>query len=230
MIAHRIKRILGLSCSTVLLLGLAACSSTPRTPATVELFNGKNLNNWEFVSADPKVPNEKVWSVEKGLLTCQGAPVGAIYKAPVVANFRLVVEYRWMPGTKPGNSGIFSRITGPVKPLPPAVEVQLMHGNAGDVLGLQGRKVAAGQPRFFDIKAHPLAGDIAGVKKLTDLEKPAGEWNTVEIQALGSKYTVHINGQLANEVNGVEVVAGPVGLQSEGGVLQFRRVSLTSLD
>ena len=117
-----------------------------------------------------------------------------------------------------------------MKPIPPAIEVQLMHGNAGDVLGLQGKKVASGQPRFFEVKKHELAGDIAGVKKLANFEKPAGEWNHVEIVAQGPRYTVRINDQLANEADGVEVVAGPVGLQSEGGVIQFRNVRLIPLD
>jgi hypothetical protein len=38
---------------------------------------------------------------------------------------------------------------------------------------------------------------------------------------------VKINGQLVNEVTGVEVKAGPIGLQSEGGEVHFRNVMLT---
>ncbi len=97
-------------------------------------------------------------------------------------------------------------------------------------MGLQGRTVAAGQPRFFSVKAHAVAGDIAGVKKLVDLEKPAGEWNRVEILAQAGHYTVWVNGKLANEAEGVEQVAGHVGLQSEENAIQFRRVRLTPLD
>jgi hypothetical protein len=75
-----------------------------------------------------------------------------------------------------------------------------------------------------------VAGDIAGVKKLADLEKPAGEWNHIEILAEGAHYKVWVNGQLANEVDGVEILAGPVGLQSEENAVQFRRVRVTPLD
>jgi hypothetical protein len=173
---------------------------------------------------------DQVWSVQDGILTCQGTPVGAIYRGPDVTSFHLAVEYRWAPGGKPGNSGIFSRITPPLKPIPQAVEVQLLHGSAGDVMGLQGRQVAASQERFFQIKQHPLAGDIAGVKKLADFEKPAGEWNHLDILAQAGHYKVWLNGKLANEAEGVETVAGSVGLQSEGNVIQFRRVQLTPLD
>ena len=104
-----------------------------------------------------------------------------------------------------------------------------MNGNAGDVLGLQGMRVASGQPRFFEVKAHEIAGDIAGVKKTADAEKQAGEWNRVEVLAQGDRYTVWMNGQQINEVTGVEIAAGALGLQSEGGEIHFRTVTLAPL-
>jgi hypothetical protein len=213
-----------------LLIIATSCSSPAPCGAAIELFDGKTLSGWEYVLADPQVKMEQVWSVQDGILTCQGTPVGAIYKWPAVTDFRLVVEYRWPPGTEPGNSGIFSRISRPMKPLPSAIEVQLKHGNAGDVLGLQGKKIATGQPRFFSVPKHPLAGDIAGVTKTVDAENPPGQWNQVEILAQGPRYSVKMNGKEINVAEGVEVVAGPVGLQSEGGVIQFRRATLTILD
>ncbi len=217
-------------CGALLILTVTSCSTAPGHKAAIELFNGRDLSGWNYVTADPKVGLDQVWSVQDGILTCQGTPVGAIYRGPAVTNFRLSVEYRWPPGGKPGNSGIFSRITEPLLPIPRAVEVQLKHGSAGDVMGLQGRQVAAGQPRFFTVKQHPVAGDIARVKKLTDLEKPAGEWNRVEILAQGAHYTVRLNGKVANEADGVEILPGQVGLQSEENVVQFRRVRLIPLD
>jgi hypothetical protein len=228
---HQMKHLtIGWSCSALLILAVTSCSTGPGNKAALELFNGKNLSGWNYVSADAQVTMDQVWSVQDGILTCQGTPVGAIYRGPVVTNFRMSVDYRWPPGGKPGNSGIFSRITPPLKAIPRTVEVQLKHGSAGDIMGLQGRQVAGGQPRFFTVKQHPLAGDIAGVRKLADWEKPAGEWNRVEILAQGGHYTVWINGKLANEADGVEMVPGPVGLQSEENLVQFRRVRLTPLD
>ncbi len=219
----------GLACFAVLLL--TSCSTCPLCgTARTELFNGKNLAGWNHVLADPKVSRDQVWTVDKGIIHCAGTPVGAIYTSEKVRDFRLLVEYRWPPGQEPGNSGIFSRITDATKPLPVAVEVQLKHGSAGDVLGLQGRRVEVNQPRSFSIKGHPLAGDIAGVAKIKDAEKPVGEWNRVLIEARGPKYTVHINDVLVNQADGVEVVSGAIGLQSEGGAVEFRRVTLTRLD
>jgi hypothetical protein len=193
----------------------------------IALFNGKNLAGWTHVLADAAVPRDKVWSVRDGTIVCTGTPIGVLYTEKNYTNFRLVVEYRWAPGAKPGNSGIMSRLAPGTGALPRTVEVQLAHGNAGDVLGLQGFPIASGgQPRWFE-REHKLAGKISGVKKATGAEKPPGEWNRVELEARGDRYTVKLNGQLVNEVSGVEVKAGPVGLQSEGGEVHFRNVRLT---
>ncbi|HSA12002.1 MAG TPA: DUF1080 domain-containing protein [Candidatus Paceibacterota bacterium] len=217
-------------CGGLLLLGVASCSIPAQPKHGIELFNGKDLGGWQYVLAEPDVSMSRVWSVQDGVLTCQGKPLGFLYRGPAVTNFRLVVEYRWPPGTEPSNSGIFTRLTEPFKPLPCTYEVQLKHGSAGDVIGLQGKSIAAGQPRFFEVKKHAVAGDIAGVAKTLDAENPPGEWNRVEILTQGTTCQVWVNGKLVNQVNGLQVVSGPVGIQSEGGLVQFRRVELTPLD
>ena len=206
---------------------LVSCSSLESKSKTVVLFDGKSLDGWQYALADASVSRDKVWSVEDGILKCKGDPIGVLYKGPDVSDFDLEVEYRWAPGQKPGNSGIFSRIEQPVTAVPRAIEVQLQHGNAGDVMGLQGKPVAAAQLRSFAIKGHPVAGDISGVKKTQDAEKPPGEWNKVFIQARGSVYTVYMNGKLVNQAQGVDLTRGPVGVQSEGGEIHYRRVAVT---
>lgn len=214
----------------LLLLGVASCCTPGADKRSIELFNGKDLTGWQYVLAQPEVRMSQVWSVQDGVLTCQGKPLGALYRGPAVTNFRLVVDYRWPVGSEPGNSGIFSRISEPLIALPCAVEVQLKHGSAGDILGLQGKPIAGGQPRFFEVKKHAVAGDITGVHKMLDAENAPGEWNRVEVLAQGARYQVWINGKLVNDAGGVDLASGPVGIQSEGGVVQFRRVTLTPLD
>jgi len=217
--------------ATIATLAFTSCRSPePRQDTgTLELLNGEDLKGWGFVLADPAVPRDAVWSVLDGNLVCTGTPLGVLQTERAFTNFRLVVEYRWAPGGKPGNSGILTRINGEARALPRCVEVQLQHGNAGDVLGLQGMAVGPEQPRAFEIKAHKVAGDIHGVKKLADAEKPGGEWNRVEILAQGGNYTVWMNARQINQATGAEIVAGPIGLQSEGGEIHFRRATLTPL-
>lgn len=220
---------MGLASLALTFLAACNCCSPRSRSATVDLFDGSTLDGWKHVLADAGVPRERVWSVREGMIVCQGTPLGYLHTVREFTSFRLRLEYRWAPGAKPGNSGIFSRINGAPRPLPRTVEVQLMHGSAGDVLTLQGMKLGAGQPRYFHVAKHELAGDIDGVKKLSDAEKAPGEWNQVEILAQADRYTVWVNGQQVNEATGVEVLPGPIGLQSEGGEIHFRRIAVTPL-
>lgn len=218
----------------VLAVAAVSCSTMIReeTGSTLELFNGRDLRGWAAVSGPTVGEGEgagSVWNVRDGMIICRGEPIGYLHTKRHFKDFRMTVEYRWAPGGAPGNSGLFSRIDGDPRALPRCVEVQLMHGNAGDVLGLQGRRIASEQPRHFHIAAHPLAGDIDGVRKEVSAEAEAGQWNRVEILAQGDSYTVWINGVLVNHVIGVERVSGPVGLQSEGGEIHFREVRIVPL-
>jgi hypothetical protein len=215
--------------AAVFTLTSCCCRKPSSSEASLDLFNGKDLDGWDYALADAAVPRDAVWSVNDGLLICKGTPIGVLYSQRKFTNFRAVVEYRWAPGAEPGNSGILTRINGARQALPRCTEVQLKHGSAGDVMGLQGMHVAADQPRFFAVKAHKVAGDIAGVKKMVDAEKPGGEWNRVEVLAKGGDYTVWVNGQQVNQATGVEVMAGHLGLQSEGGEIHFRRATVTPL-
>ncbi|MGA4579573.1 3-keto-disaccharide hydrolase [Limisphaera sp. VF-2] len=216
-----------------LLLGLwfgtVGCQTPTSSSQGLALFNGRDLAGWTHVLEDPTVSRETVWSVRDGILICQGKPTGYLRTTNRFTNFRLFVEYRWAPGKEPSNSGILTRIQPPDRPLPRCIEVQLRHGSAGDVLGLQGMRVAEGQPRFFEARGNPVAGDISGVRKLMDAENPPGEWNLVEILARDDVYAVWVNGKLVNEARGVTRAAGPIGLQSEGGEIHFRQVRLVPL-
>lgn len=216
----------GLGGAGLLLALAAAVGAAEKQGGAVALFGDGSLRGWTHVLADPAVRREQVWTLRDGVLICSGSPIGVLYTEKHYTNFRLELEYRWAPGGQPGNSGIMSRITPGTGALPRTVEVQLHHGNAGDVIGLQGFPIAAGgQARWFQ-RDSKVAGLISGVKKAAAAEKPPGEWNRVELEARGDRYTVKLNGQVVNEVSGVEVRAGPIGLQSEGGEIHFRGVRL----
>jgi len=86
----------------------------------VNLFSGKDLSGWEHFLVDENAKLEDVWSVEDGILICQGKPGGYLCTKKMYESFKLVVEWRW-PG-KPGNSGVLMRITGKPTMLPNCVE------------------------------------------------------------------------------------------------------------
>ncbi|MCH2128392.1 MAG: DUF1080 domain-containing protein [Pirellulaceae bacterium] len=190
----------------------------------VKLFNGQDLNSWEHFLTDPNAEWKDVWSVEKGLLVCQGNPQGYLCTQKEYTNFKLVVEWRWAPGTEPGNSGVLMRITGEPTMLPNCVEAQLKAGSAGDMYGFQGFVIDGEKGRRFD--KPNVAGGLKGLRKIEGNENEAGEWNKYEITVDGPNVLLVVNGKKVNEATGCDVRAGKIGLQSEGGVIHFRTVNL----
>ncbi len=191
----------------------------------VKLFNGKDLSGWEHFLVDESVKMEDVWSVEDGILICQGKPGGYLCTNREYESFKLVVEWRW-PG-KPSNSGVLMRITGKPSMLPNCVEAQLKSGDAGDIYGFKGFKVQGDKARWFHLPK--IAGGLMGLKKIEGSEKEPGEWNKYEITVDGDKITTIVNGKKVNDATGCDVRAGKIGLQSEGGEIHFRTVTLTPL-
>ncbi|MFA6564161.1 MAG: DUF1080 domain-containing protein [Verrucomicrobiia bacterium] len=210
--------IAGLACSLNLLAETG--------PGAFELFNGKDLAGWKSFVDDPKVTQGQVWSARDGVIVCKGEPMGYLYTEQQFTNFKLEVEYRW--AGKPGNSGLFARISGEPRALPRCIETQLKHGDAGNLFGFHGFPLRGATDRSSE-KESKLAGHVSIVKRITGTEKEPGQWNKIELLVSGANLTVWLNGQKVNEATGAEVKAGPVGLQSEGGEVHFRNVRLTPL-
>lgn len=225
---------LRVACCAVLVATLAmACSTVAAQQCCnqgVTLFNGQNLEGWDCHLADPDVKLTDVWRVEDGILICKGQPFGYLVTKDAFKDFRLVVEWRWAPGKEPSNSGVLLRISGkPIGFMPRCVEAQLKYGSAGDIWGFRGYPVTGAADRLRKVENHKELGTFAGVGKLKDAEKQPGQWNQYVITLVGDKLTLQVNGELVNEATGCDAVAGPIGLQSEGGEIQFRTVKLVPL-
>jgi hypothetical protein len=215
--------------SLVLLLALSALSAHAVGQDKIDLLAGDGLAGWDHHSVED-VKKEDVWSLEDGILKCKGSPFGYLYTKQKFQDFQLTLQWRWAPGTKPGNSGVLLRIASePISFLPKCAEAQLMHGSAGDIWGFYGFKLKGDEARWRDIKDHKQLGDFWGVGKIKDAEKEPGQWNTYEITMKGGDLTLVINGEKVNEATDCEVVAGPIGLQSEGGEIHFRNIHVTPL-
>ncbi|MFC1544077.1 DUF1080 domain-containing protein [Gemmatimonadota bacterium] len=203
----------------VLALSLPACSGGNRE---IALFNGRDLSGWEYFLVDENAVMEDVWSVEDGILVCQGEPRGYLCTENDYESFRLVVEWRWPE--EPGNSGVLLRITGEPTMLPNCVEAQLRSGSAGDMYGFNGFRIGGDEERLSEMS---IGWQLAGIERN---ENEPGEWNRYEITADGGTITIMLNGIKVNEANDCDVRSGRIGLQSEGGVVHFRTVTLTPLE
>ena len=199
--------------AATLLLGLPMGVSAQKTHT---LFNGKNLNNWNFVVENNAVPAEQVFGIQNGVIHIKGQPFGYMYTKEKYSNYKLHVEWRWPDGAS--NSGIFLLIADPKNPFPNGIECQLHAGDAGDFVLLGGSELAefeGPRPEFPVVKkAHDSS------------EKRVGEWNEANIFVKNGVITVYINGVYQNTGTN-KVKEGFVGLQSEGHDVQFRNVTLT---
>jgi len=205
-----------------LMLAVMLCFSVVSCTKTEKLFNGKDLSNWKFVVDGDKVPAKDVYTVRDGNIHINGMPFGFMYTEKKYKDYTLELEWRWIgEGT---NSGIFLMINevkqGNAFPL--SIECQLKAGDAGDFVLLSGSDldeyvVPEGRRR----PAFPV------VKKQKESnEKPIGEWNKAKINVKDGKITVYINDVLQNQGTN-KVKEGHIGLQSEGGPIQFRNLKLT---
>jgi len=99
----------------------------------------------------------------------------------------------------------------------------LKAGSAGDLVLLGGSdlaeyKLPAGAT---ERPAFPVVA-----KQKESNEKPVGEWNKAKIEVKDGVITIYINGVLQNKGTN-KVKEGYIGLQSEGGPIQFRNLTVT---
>jgi hypothetical protein len=211
------KRFLFLTAMAAFLFSVDSYSQTE------DLFNGKDLSNWNFVVDGDKAPAENVFSVQDGVILIHGNPFGYMYTKKKYKDYVLELEWSWVDEAT--NSGIFLTIaaTEAGNPFPNGIECQLKAGLAGDFVLLGGSDMeeyvapAEGRPKFSVIKKREVSN-----------EKPVGEWNKAKIEVKDGKITAYINGVLQNQGTN-KVKEGHIGLQSEGGPVQFRNLKLTGL-
>ena len=184
---------------------------------TIQLFNGRDLTNWIFRLKDTTVSPSSVFKVQNGVIHISGSPFGYMRTKDIYADYKLHVEWRWP--SEPTNSGVFVHAQQPDAVWLKCVECQLKAGNAGDFVCMNGADM-----NEKTNKSNPI------VNKLTSSsEKPAGEWNTMEVICQSNTIEVFVNGVLQNKGTNVSVNKGSICLQSEGKEIEFRNVFLNSL-
>lgn len=218
-----------LGCSSEVATRPPAPEPVKEEPQEVSLFNGQTLDGWGAFLVDPEVSMEDVWSVQDGLLVCKGEPMGYLHTTKDYLNFRLIVEWRWAPGTEPGNSGVLMRINGDPQALPRSIEAQLKSGDAGNLYGFHGMRLDGDPERTTKQPDHERLGEFTAIDKAEGNENEPGEWNIYDITLNGTDLTVRVNGKELNRAWGCETTPGPIALQSEGGEIHFRKVVLTPL-
>lgn len=166
----------------------------------ISLFNGRDLTGWQ-----PRLPNRPAgWSVKDSILTNSSGAVDLVSDKKFW-NFDMHVEYLVGPRS---NSGI----------------------------GLRGRY----EVQIVDDFGRPPSshGNGALYNRITpsaNASRMAGEWQVFDIRLIGRQVSVMLNGMKIIEkglIDGLTAIAldaneadpGPILLQGDHGLVQFRRV------
>lgn len=205
----------------VLFLFAGCKTSPPPSSAGIDLFNGRDFSGWTFCMmnhADPK----QTWSVENGVIHCTGQPHGYLRTEKTYHDYQLTVVWRFVKvAPRADNSGVFVHIQPPDAVFPECVECQGQYQHQGDFILAHGAS-ADGYP--------------ADLKKATFIrqngppnEKPVGDWNTDQILCRGGTVELFVNGKKMNEITDCNLTSGYIGIQSEGGEIEVRKVLLKPL-
>jgi hypothetical protein len=206
------------------IVGGSLCLSTA-SAAETELFNGKDFTGWTFYmrsNAEPK----NTWSISDGVIHCTGVPTGYMRTEKTYHDFKVTAEWRFSTNmVKAVNTGVLVFMqdrdpnASPKQIWPHCVECQGMHGHMGD-FWLQGGLTASEMPNMSK----------NGVKMLQPSnESPVGEWTTFQCICRSNTVEIVVNGKSMNKLTGVDVSSGYIGIQSEGGPFELRRVAVEPL-
>jgi hypothetical protein len=202
---------------------LAGVLATNALAAEQKLFDGKSLQGWKYVGEAGKkdgfvVENKMIHTVPgKGIL---------VYEKEKLGNGTIHVEY--MMSTDTGNSGVFIRI--PEIPAQESVAI-----NKGIEVQIDNR----------DNEWHRTGVLYSMTKAMASPGKGANQWNTLEIQLIGLRTVIKVNGILVTDYDGAAPVPakektyepdrgsrpefGYIALQhhDDTSVITFRKVTFT---
>ncbi|HYE97605.1 MAG TPA: PVC-type heme-binding CxxCH protein, partial [Planctomycetota bacterium] len=205
-------------------------------------------------NADP----DKVFTVADGVLRASGKEFGYIATEKEHENYHLSLEFRWGTETwdprktKARDSGILFHVSGEDKIWPSSIEFQIIEGGTGDVLVVPAASIDhdpalahryAGKPEkmLSPDGARVVRGridwekrakdwkDVLGVRGPADLEKPVGEWNTLQLRCENGGFIYWVNGTEVVRGYGARPSKGRILLQSEGAEIFFRNIQLRTL-
>jgi hypothetical protein len=159
---------------------LLAASALASGQQWKQIYNGKDLTGWKHVG-----PGN--FTIENGLLGTHGGMGLLWYTGQKIGNATLRVVFKTTAPTD--NSGVYIRLPEP----PPNPWYGVHNGYEVQIDG-------AGDDWH-------CTGAIYSLSKATArAQKPAGEWNTMDIVLQGNRTIVYLNGQKVNDFSGDQPV------------------------
>lgn len=184
-----------------------------------------------------------------------GEVFGTISTREEFSNYHLRMQFKWGDKKWPPrdkvvrDSGllyhIYTEIGAGGATWPSCLEYQIQEKDCGDLFPLRSEAMVNARLRegekwaIYDPAGAPLAFSRATPQggrcvHAGDFEKPAGEWNTLEVICVGNESVHLVNGHvvlrvrsaLAEDGSRKPVNAGGIGMQSEGAEIFFRDIAV----
>jgi len=197
----------------------------------IEMFNGSDLTGWVVdgpVDYKDKADGNKtkpLWIVEDKMIRTAGTKFGFLRYDRKFSDFIFRAEYRM---TKGANSGVGIR--------------------TGVFDGKDSKTSMATRPSFFSYEVqllddsdkkpdiHSTGSLYRYVAPTMHANKPAGEWNAVEIECVGPKIRISFNGKEVQNVDQSTIEAiknkplsGYVCVQSHSKQVDFRNLKIKEI-
>jgi len=158
------------------------------------------------------------WSIEGHTIRCGGRPRGYLATKKSYRNFTLRLDFRYERPKNlkdddkfKGNTGYMMYINNDNTPWPACIEVQGKYAQLAKIVAIGG----------------------ADAVETTDNEeariqhrKPAGQWNSLEIQSQDGALLSILNGVEIAESQPGPLTEGPIGFQAEDWKIDFRNVRI----
>lgn len=173
--------------------------AAPVESGFTSLFDGQTLNGWTLIGK--KGPG---YAVKNGAIVCLAGGGGNLLTEKEYADFILRLEFKLEPGS---NNGV--GIRAPLR---------------GDVAysGMEIQVLDDSHPKYANLKPWQFHGSVYGVvPAIRGALKKVGEWNQEEIECIGRRVRVTLNGQVIVDAN-LNEVTDPDVLQKHPGLLRER--------
>ncbi len=185
-----------------------------RTP---EGFIPLTLDDFEFFGPDA-ASQRSAWSEGDAVIRTSGRPRGYAYTRRAFRDFDLQFEYRFPEnrpddGTDP-NTGTLLFLTGRHRVWPACLEAQ---GKFSEMAAIKSNSRDVTVEVTDDAEARRTA------------RRAVGEWNAIRIEVRGGAVRTFLNGRPIAACKPTPLVAGPIGLQSEGFAVEFRNLQIRPL-
>ncbi len=217
------KKQIAILCSIVMMSSLTLSHhQADNEKGFVSLFDGKTLTGWKLVKG-----HGPGYVIKDGTIVCPADGGGNLYSEKEYANFAFRFEFKVEPG---GNNGVGIRSPLEGDAAYQGMEIQILDDQHEKYKG--------------KIKSEQHHGSVYDViPARTGFLKPAGEWNTEEIMANGSRIRVTLNGVIIldadlNTVQEADVLkkhpglrnkSGHIGFLGHGSLVEFRNIRIKAL-